>query len=568
VSFAWRLIIGATVILTVTVTALTVASGRMLRNRVEAALTDELERDARSIAVAIRGSPRDPNALAHLYGAALGRRVTLIDSAGRVVGDSDFDDPSLRLLDNHADRPEVIAAKQGRRGVTVRWSESTNRPELKVAIAAGPGIVRVSAAYADVDAIIRDAQRAMWLIAAAVLVVGAVASVLLGRSLGRPLRELARAASALPAPTGLSYPASRAPEIQQLVNALRTMQQELSARIAELSRERDETETLIESMVEGIIGCDAAGTVVAANAATRKLLGYEPGTPLPPVRELFRQRDARTVVEQALTGAAVPEREVDLDGRTILMTARPLPKGGAVFVLHDLTDLRRLQAVGRDFVANVSHELKTPLTNIIGYLETLLGHGTQDPEQRWLLEVGLNNARRMHRLVDDLLDLARLESGAWKLQRESVDVTIAAHEAWVPFAKRAATRGVGFEVNVPGAVSRLSADPGALREILDNLFDNALRYTQDGGKICVSAGARGRDIEIAVRDTGTGIPAEHLPRIFERFYRVDPGRSRTEGGTGLGLSIVKHLVEAHSGRVEAESALGRGTTIRLLFPTA
>jgi two-component system phosphate regulon sensor histidine kinase PhoR len=564
VSFATRLILGVTAIFFLTIAAFTVQSSRILRERLEAALTDELERDARVVAAAVEGASENLNALAHRHGRALGRRVTLIAGDGRVVGDSDFDDTGLAQLENHANRPEVIAAHQGRRGVTVRWSESTHRPELKVAIAAWPGTIRVSAALTDIDGLIRQAQRAMLLAGIGVLLLGSLAAAMVGRSLTRPLRQLAQAARALPAADSPAYPPSAAPEIQQLVGALRAMRGELADRMAELRRERDETEALIESMVEGLIGCDASGMVVAANAATRRLLGYGPAEHLPPVRELFRQREARETVEKALAGEPATAREVDFDGRTMLMTARPLPKGGAVFVLHDLTDLRRLEAVRRDFVANVSHELKTPLTSIAGYVETVLASPPEEAEQRRFLEVVLANARRMQRLVDDLLDLARLESGAWQPQRARLDVTAAAREAWQPFAGRAAAANV--QLIVPRQEVPLDVDPEALREILANLFDNALRHTPGGGTITVSATHRESETEVAVSDTGAGIASEHLPRIFERFYRVDPGRSRIEGGTGLGLSIVKHFVEAHGGRVEAESLLGRGTTIRLHFP--
>ncbi|HWP38624.1 MAG TPA: ATP-binding protein [Gemmatimonadales bacterium] len=564
-SLGTRLILGATAILLAAIAAFSVQSSRILQTKLEAALTDELERDARVVAQAIQGRSEDLNALAHRHGQALDRRVTLIAADGRVVGDSDFDDAGLLRLENHADRPEVIAAQQGRRGVTIRRSESTHRLELKVAIRAWPGTVRVSEDLADVDAVIGEARRAMWLVGLGVLALGTLAAALVGRSLGRPLRELANAARTLPASSDLPYPTSGAPEIRQLVGALRTMQHELADRMAQLRRERDETEALIESMVEGVIGCDASGAIVAANTATRRLLGYRPDEPLPPVRELFRQLGARETVEHALAGEPVPAREVDFDSRTILMTARPLPRGGAVIVLHDVTDHRRLDLVRRDFVANVSHELKTPLTNIAGYVETVLTAAPDESERRRFLEVVLANARRMQRLVEDLLDLARLESGAWQPQRQRLNGEAAAREAWAPFAERAEAAGVRFAVEDAGVA--LSADPEAFREILTNLFDNALRHTPAGGMIAVRVTARGPDCEVTVSDTGAGIPAEHLPRIFERFYRVDPGRSRTEGGTGLGLSIVKHFVEAHGGRVEAESMLGRGTTIRLLFPS-
>jgi signal transduction histidine kinase len=266
-----------------------------------------------------------------------------------------------------------------------------------------------------------------------------------------------------------------------------------------------------------------------------------------------------------LAGRAVLGREIAFESRTVLVTARPLPPGGAVVCLHDITDLRRLEVIRRDFVANVSHELKTPLTSIAGYTHTLLTDRPDPAVTAKFLEVIAGNTERMHRLVDDLLDLARLESGSWTPKVEELDPRAAGEAAWAPLAKRAAAAGVRFSATVAGG-SRVTADPEALRQILVNLFDNALRYTPAGGSIELDVRPGERGTVLAVRDTGSGIPAEHLARVFERFYRVDPARSREHGGTGLGLSIVKHLVEAHGGRVDLTSAVGAGTTVRVFLP--
>jgi len=234
-------------------------------------------------------------------------------------------------------------------------------------------------------------------------------------------------------------------------------------------------------------------------------------------------------------------------------------------VIRDVTELRRLEAVRRDFVANVSHELKTPLTSIAGYAETLATEDAGKETERFARTI-LNNAHRMQRLVDDLLDLSRIESGRWQPSPGHADVAAIAAEAWAAFADRARDARVEFTVAAT-AGGGVTADPDALRQIFTNLFDNALRHTPAGGRIKVSVDrAGGGGVNVAVSDTGSGIGPEHLPRIFERFYRADPGRSREEGGTGLGLAIVKHLLEAHGGRVEASSTLGKGTTIRMFFP--
>jgi len=242
-----------------------------------------------------------------------------------------------------------------------------------------------------------------------------------------------------------------------------------------------------------------------------------------------------------------------------------LPNGGGLLVIRDVTELRRLEAMRRDFVANVSHELKTPLTSIAGYAETLATEASPGTQIERFARPILSNARRMHRLVDDLLDLSRIESGRWQPHPELVDVRGLAGEAWAAFTDRAGERRIQFTAGA-GDVHHITVDPDALRQVLTNLLDNALRHTPPGGRITVSLESAPGGVTVSVADTGSGIAPEHLPRIFERFYRADPGRSREEGGTGLGLAIVKHLVEAHGGRVEAHSTLGRGTTIRMFFP--
>jgi signal transduction histidine kinase len=305
---------------------------------------------------------------------------------------------------------------------------------------------------------------------------------------------------------------------------------------------------------------------VTANPAARRLLGYGDRETLPVLPLLFRSPDARAAVTQALGGSAVSDREIEIGDKICLLNARPTTLGGAVIVLHDLTHVKRLETVRRDFVANVSHELKTPLTAISGFAETLLDHDPDPATGKKFLETILANARRMQRLVDDQLDLSRIESGGWQPVVEQVELDAAIEDAWSSLAPRPGSAPrLALEID-PGARTA-NVDPDALRQILRNLFENAIRHTPAAGTVTGRTAPDGSGIRISVTDTGAGIPAEHLPRIFERFYRVDPSRSRDQGGTGLGLSIVKHLVEAHGGRVWAESRLGRGTSMYLWFPS-
>ena len=343
------------------------------------------------------------------------------------------------------------------------------------------------------------------------------------------------------------------------------MHEQLGERFDALRRRQSETAAIVDSMVEGVLSFDVRGRVITANPAARRMLGYGEQDELPELGLLFRAKEARELLDRVLVGEAVADREITLADRTYLLNGRPLPAGGSVLVLHDLTRLRRLETVRRDFVANVSHELKTPLTAISGYTETLLTDQPDPVVTRQFLETILANARRMQRLVDDQLDLSRIESGGWQPSPEPVDIAAMAREAW-RLALPPAGEPPAFEVSIEPAIGMIDADPDALRQIFRNLFENAIRHTPPGGRITVSGTADREMTRISVTDTGIGIPSEHLPRLFERFYRVDPGRSRAQGGTGLGLAIVKHLVEAHGGRVAATSALGQGTTIHTWWP--
>jgi two-component system, OmpR family, phosphate regulon sensor histidine kinase PhoR len=277
---------------------------------------------------------------------------------------------------------------------------------------------------------------------------------------------------------------------------------------------------------------------------------------------------AREVVDAVLEGRAVQDRELEFDGRSVLMNARPLPSGGAVLVIHDLTDLRRLEAVRRDFVANVSHELKTPLAAIRGYAETLRdGALDEPPTARRFTERILNQCQRLQELLDDLLTLSRLEGLAPALERETVDLGAVVRHAVELLSPAAREKRVAIEVDAL-PVLPLLGDSDGIERLLLNLLDNAIKYNRAGGRVMVRLSQTDGEALLEVSDTGIGIPPESLPRIFERFYRVDKGRAREEGGTGLGLAIVKHVVTAAGGRVEATGARGEGLTVRCVFPVS
>jgi len=565
VSFVRRLVLGFIFILVVTVGLLFWLTEQSLRRDLETEVGRNLENEARLVRELLPADSTLWPAMVRQAAAQTGHRVTLIDRNGWVRADSDFPPGPLPSIQNHSNRPEVQAALAGGSGVSRRRSETVGRPFLYLAIPGGPGVVRVAAGLDQVNQTVLRAQRTVAAAALLAILVGSVLALFAGRSIARPLTEIRDAAREIAAGSPPRFPHSGLPDIDALVQTMREMHQQLGLRFDQLRRERAESAALVESMIEGVVAADAKGRILTANSAARRILGYKFDEQLPSFAELFRVKEAREVVDQVMQGTAVRDREIGMEDRSLLMNARPLPAGGAVLVLHDLTELRRLESMRREFVANVSHELKTPITSISGYAETLLTDTPDQETTRHFLETIAGNARRMQRLVDDLLDLARLEAKQWHPDPEPVEVEDLAGEVWDSLRDRG-THSVTFGVDVgPGAES-VQADADALRQVLTNLIENSLRYTPAGGRITCRTLRDDTGVAVSISDTGSGIFPEHLPRIFERFYRSDPSRSREQGGTGLGLAIVKHLVEAHGGRVSAESKRGVGTTITCWFP--
>jgi two-component system, OmpR family, phosphate regulon sensor histidine kinase PhoR len=566
VIFVRRLVLGSVLILVLTVAVLLWVAERSLRRDLEHEIAHTLENEAHLVEQALPPDSTSWQATVHRLGRQVRHRITLVDRQGRVRADSDFPVEPLPAIENHGQRPEIRAALNGGRGVARRHSETVGQAFLYVAIPGHPGAIRVAAGLEQVDQVVRRAQSAVAHAALLALLVGSVLALSAGRSISQPLTAISVAARAIAAGAPPRFPRSGIPDIDALVQALRQMHRQLGDRFDDLRQEQAETTAMLESMVEAVIAADARGRTVTANSAARELLGYGATDELPDLPELFRGKPAREVVDAVLQGRRVASRELEIDNRTVLINARPLPPGGAVLVMHDVTELRRLEAVRRDFVANVSHELKTPLTSISGYAETLLTDSPDSQTAQRFLEIIVENSRRMQRLVDDLLDLSRIEGGRWQPHKEPLDVRQLVGDVWSELADRARSAGVELAVEIEPGGETLNADSDAVHQVLTNLLENSLRYTTGGGRIVCRSRAEENGVALSITDDGSGILLEHLPRIFERFYRADQSRSRAEGGTGLGLAIVKHLVEAHGGRIFAESQRGSGTTVGGWFP--
>jgi two-component system phosphate regulon sensor histidine kinase PhoR len=389
----------------------------------------------------------------------------------------------------------------------------------------------------------------------------------LSRLVDRPLRRARQFAEALSSgevPSRL--PETAGGEMGDLYRALNRLSESLRSLLAERGTEKRETELLLREMGEGVIALDRNGRVLRANPELRAIIGAGEALQGRAVATLFR--DPQLVA--FLAPGAVPDQgaqgEFDVFGRTMLVTARHLPAGGMVAVFSDLTELRRLDRVRTEFVANASHELKTPLTAIRGYAETLQSPSVEAEDRNRFADRIVEHAERMTALVEDLLTLARLEDVGGATAAETVEILPIVELVVDGFSGPAAAAGIKISVKIEPSDLSVRGDPEGLRQILENLLDNAISHSQAKSLRIEGAALEGGEVRLTVADDGRGIPTAHLERVFERFYRVDPSRSRATGGTGLGLSIVRHWMEVMGGSVWAESDVGVGTSVRLAFP--
>ncbi|MGL4419205.1 MAG: HAMP domain-containing sensor histidine kinase, partial [Gemmataceae bacterium] len=415
-------------------------------------------------------------------------------------------------------------------------------------------------------------------VAGAILTViaGVGASYLLAERFSRPLTALTEGASRIAdGDLGHKIHVAGAPEFVKLARTFNGMSDRLVQTFTQVERDREQLRTILSGMVEGVIAFDNQERVLFANERAGVLLQFAPELAVGrPIIEIARQRVVQEIVHKALEGIAPHRQDIDWNGpepRNLALYCQRLPgpdSPGAVMVLHDMTELRRLERMRQDFVANVSHELKTPLTVIQSNMEALLDGAIDDPVIRpTFLERVVLEAHRLGALIQDLLRLARIESDGLQLDFRKLRIADSVSECLDRHAIRAEDKTLRF-IEVPGVNPTLTvwADDMALSQILDNLVDNAIKYSTSGGKITVRWGASADMVRIEVEDTGPGISERDLPRIFERFYRVDKARTRQEGGTGLGLAIVKHLIQVMNGSITVTSTLNLGTTFVVMLP--
>jgi two-component system phosphate regulon sensor histidine kinase PhoR len=556
------------------------AGGLYLDNQLSSLAEHELEQEllkhaqgAREAAVTLGPMP-DPDvldALADRMGEASGSRITFIAQDGTVVGDSALTHAGLMTEDKHDTRPEVRGAMDGQKRVVRRFSTTTNQDMLYAAVPwhEAHGVVRASTPLSVMRDILTR-QRMLVLLAAGLgLIVAVLVSAVASHLAARVLGSFAASARAILTGGQKRLPVLSEDELGHLAGSLNRLAEERSQTITELIRERDRLNAILHGVSEGLLALDADHRVELANPAALKLLGLPAGPEGRKLVELVRTPSFIELVEHAAESPQSAELMLEDPPRHLMVTTAPLrATGGTVVVMHDVTSLRNMESMRRDLVANVSHELRTPVSIIRANAETLMDGALEDPSQaRSFVQAILRHSERLSNLLSDLLDLSRIEGGAYPLCLETVSVKTASQRAADTLQRAAKAKNLRVEVEVESTLCAL-ADIQALDQVLVNLLDNAIKYSFEGGTIDVTAESRDGRIQIFVSDDGPGIQERHRARIFERFYRVDTGRSRALGGTGLGLSIVKHLVVLMNGTVGVDPVEPHGSAFWVSLPAA
>jgi two-component system phosphate regulon sensor histidine kinase PhoR len=526
--------------------------------------------------------PTDPQEIAALQSwirrmATSGARVTVIASDGTVLADSQSDP---QTMENHAGRPEIAQAMAEGSGRSIRHSATVNRELLYYAVrqpsAAGKSVVlRFAEPEETVGEVLGPFRKSLGLASLAILLVASGLILLVSRNFSERIEKLT-AFSQRVAQGDFRPQASdgTGDALDRLSHSLNQTAARLDRTIHTLTEERNLSSAILGSMVEGVLVVNGAERVVFANQSFAEILGLKvPPQPGSGLVEVVRQTELIEAARKVLAGE--PRVEAEIVTGTLrqhffaatVASVRAAETNGAVIVLHDITDLRKLERVRRDFVANVSHEFRTPLTAIQGFAETLLAGAMNDPQNRErFLGIIVEHSRRLARLTEDLLMLSKMDADRLELETRRIPVGPFVESCIETSTPRAKDKDLKLLVNLAERVPDIAGDRRRLTEVLQNLLDNAIQYTPAGGQIMVSAGPKNGEVIFTVSDTGIGIPQADQPRIFERFYRVDVARSREVGGTGLGLSIAKHLIENHGGKIWVESEVGRGSQFHFSVP--
>jgi two-component system phosphate regulon sensor histidine kinase PhoR len=550
----------------------------MLGSAWESSLRTEIDRNLRQKTVLFAHRVENDRAhsltaIAAQEGQAAGARATIVDASGKVLADSES---NPALTDGDTEHKEFTVALNGEIGINERRSATLGIPFLYVAAPFSGGAVRLAYPLSDIDTIRAQLRRRLLGASLLAFVVALVVAAAVSTWTDRRLRRIADVAARIAeGDLRARVEDNSVDEIGTVATTIDKTAAQVERSFAAVRSSQRQLETLLNSMQDAVIAISADGLVQWANEPMNRLVPQRTRLNVPVV-ETIRDPDFLAAVTSATAAKQVKTTRATsiVPGRAFDVTAAPLPDGGAVAVLRDLTETERVEKTRRDFIANVSHELRTPLTSIQGYSETLLDIAPENgAPNREFIEIIRKNAARMSRLTEDLLTLARVESGETRFEAEPVPPLELLHDAEESFREIARSQNVELQVQNSEdtsheALPRVLADREAIHQVFSNLIDNAMKYGRAGGCIILGARPAPRGVEFYVQDFGAGIPSEHVPRLFERFYRVDKARSRESGGTGLGLAIAKHIMLAHRGSIRAESELAHGSTFLFTLPTA
>jgi len=582
----WQLYPSYLLIILVSLLAISWIAAGVLRQSYLTEIKHHLKSQAGLVEREMRGSisagdSTAVNRLCRELSQTVGARITIILPSGKVMGDSQ--ENPVRM-DNHADRPEIMAALDGQVGISNRFSHTLRKDMMYLAIPhirgnSLPAVIRLAIPITSIRQSLKGGYLKLALAGLLIALLAAAVSLAVSYQISRPLREIKNGAEHFArGDFDHKLPIPNSEEIGGLAETLNQMAGQLDERIRTILRQRHEQEAVLSSMVEGVLAVDADECIININSSAVDMLGIQTGRVRgQSLQEAVRNTDLQGFVTKTLASPTVLEDEIVLykynTERLMHVHGTTLrdEQGqgiGALIVLNDITRLRRLEGMRRDFVANVSHELKTPITGIQGFVETLLDGAMNKPqESRRFLEIILKYAERLNAIIEDLLNLSRIEQEAEKkeIQLESCKIQDVLKSVILLYEARTASQKHEIKLDCPEDLGAQANIP-LLEQALINLIDNAVKYSEPGKVITVEAERSGAEVVMRVRDQGGGIESQHLTRIFERFYRVDRARSRELGGTGLGLAIVKHIAQAHGGSVSVESTPGRGSVFTLKLP--
>lgn len=513
------------------------------------------------------------DSLADWLGAGLQVRVTFVLPNGIVVGDSQVEFGQIALLDNHGDRPEVREALRTGSGSSVRYSHTLGTELLYLAALIGEPasgmVVRLALPLEEVSSVVNKGYGFIIVAMLTGLLLSFLTAHLVARTMGRELGELAKKAREITQERDRQGD-SQVSEMGALDRALKALGSDLASKIRELEEARDGMATLIQGMIEGVLFADEEGKILLVNKALRNCLEPRVDPIGKTVAEAFRLADLQEVIDKCVTDGQISSVEMRTSGaspRILEVQVAPVKGRGAVAVFHDVTERKRVEEMRRDLVASASHELRTPVAAVRASAETLLEEALEDPVQvRRFAEIIHRHSLRLQKILEDLLELSRLEHGVASPKRRPVRLQELAQAGLEAVTELARAKGLALCHEPTQEEITVEGDQRQLEQALINLLENAVNYTEPGGRVCLRINVEKDEVHVAVEDTGMGIPPEHLPRIFERFYRVDKNRSRAMGGTGLGLSIVKNVVQSHGGRVEVDSTPGKGSVFKIILP--